>query len=282
MNTSDISETEARALVAGDYGRASLEHIAAFAVPLFIVRAGRLSPTNPAQNAGLLTNGTAFFIDLGMGPFGVTADHVFAEALEPNVASRGLSPVQYGPPAQPLLEIDDLSSRLIARSTHWDIATFQVSSNEIDRLGVSVLTAPPVVPVEGRGGVAFVGFPGAQREIIGFGRRGRAPEATVSFAVFPGFGIAASVSDRQVTFQFERDALVATPGFAEPPLDFDLGGMSGGPMLTKLETRAGIEHWAPAGIIIQGHMLPEGRTGLLFATRADCLRPDGSINEPTW
>lgn len=275
----DLSEAEARRLVAGDYGRASLEHVAAFAVPFFIVRGGRFSTTDPSQNAELLANGTTYFVDLGSGPFGVTANHVVNEALAPEVVRRGLIPVQYSPPARPLLEIDDLRDRVISQSIDRDVATFRISRDELDCLGVSIMTAAPVIPIEGQGGVAFVGFPGAQRRVVGFGRRGTSPEVTLSFAVFPGFGVAASVSDRQVTFQFDRDALIQTPGFAAPPPDFDLGGMSGGPMLSKLETLAGIEHWAPAGIITEGRMLPKDRTGLLFATRADCLRSDGGIDE---
>jgi hypothetical protein len=277
MSTS--AEAKARGLASGEYGLALRKHVAAFAVPFFIIRRGRFSRVNPSQNKDLFANGTAFFIDLGYGPFGVTANHVVEEALAETTVSLGLFPKQYQQPAQTLLRFDDLRRRIIQQSPGHDVATFRISGEEIQQLGVSVLTAPPVIPEEGRGGVAFVGFPGVQREIVGIGGSRTQPEMTFSFAVFPGFGIAASVSSRQITFQFERDALVQTPGLSAPPPDFDLGGMSGGPLLARVETVAGIEHWAPAGIITDGKMLPEHESGFLFAARADCLMPDGKIAE---
>jgi hypothetical protein len=276
---SNSAEARARALATGEYGQALLKHVAALAVPFLIIRRGKFSRANPSQNKGLFTNGTAFFIDFGNGPFGVTANHVVEEALAETTVSLGLFPKQYRQPAQALVEFNDLRQRIIWQSPSHDVATFRIGDEEIQHLGVSILTARPIIPEEGRGGIAFVGFPGAQREIVGIGGSQIQPEMTFSFAVFPGFGIASSVSSRQITFQFEPEALVQTPGFSAPPPDFDLGGMSGGPLLARVETVAGIEHWALAGIITDGKMLPEHESGFLFAARADYLMPDGKINE---
>ena len=275
--TMDIQERQARSLVVGEFGRASVENVARFAVPLFIVKAGRFSAVRPEQNQGLLLNGTAFFVNLGAGAFAVTANHVIEIALGEDVVLCGLFPIQYCPPASSLLKLDDLAGRMISRDIARDIATFRLSAEEVKQLGASVLTAPPVIPVQRIGGVAFAGFPGHQRTVVGLEQLRTGPEVTLSFAVFPGFGVAASVSESQVTFQFDFEHLVRTPGFDAPTPDFDLGGMSGGPFLTRVMTPGGIEYWAPAGVITQGRMLPEHHSGLLFAARLDCVRPDGRI-----
>ncbi|MBI4184323.1 MAG: trypsin-like peptidase domain-containing protein [Proteobacteria bacterium] len=274
-----ITEEQARALVSGDYGRVSLEQVASYAVPFFIVERGTISARNPDAGQRLLANGTAFVVDLGRGPFVVTANHVVERAIEGTVAKCGLFPKQFAPPARPLVELADLRERIISRSAERDIATLRLTSGEVSALRVCVLTSAPMVPTEGTGGVAFVGYPAVQREIepIARGADGR-PELTISWAIFPGFGVAASVSQRQITFQFDRSELIdPPPGFRAPDPDLNLGGMSGGPMLMKCETQSGIEYWVPAGVITQGEMRADLNGGLLFASRLDGLQADGQL-----
>lgn len=273
-----ITEERARTLASGDYGRASLEQVASYAVPFFIVRRGTISPRNLAAGHRLLANGTAFVINLGREPFAVTANHVVECATAPTVVKCGLFPKRFEPPALPLVELDDLEERIIARSAERDIATFRISSEEVTKLKVSIFTSPPMVPTEGIGGVAFVGYPGVQRDIKTIRQGPEGPELTLSWAVFPGFGVAASVSQRQITFQFDRNYLTdSPPGFSHPDPDLDLGGMSGGPMLMKCETQSGVEYWVPAGVITQGDMRADLNGGLRFASRLDGLQADGQL-----
>lgn len=282
MAKQQFSEMEARTLIKGEYGTESLKCLAHYAVPFFIAKAARFSSLEDLREKDLreenkiLVGGTAFFVGFGDRPYGVTAYHVITEALGRDVALRGLFPVQYEGPAKYLLELADLDSRIIAQDKTRDIATFKVSQTELERLGVSVLSAAPVVPVKGRG-VGFAGFPGAQRELVNLRHHRGFPVMDICVAVFVGVGIATAVSDRQITYQFERDYLETSPGFDLPPPDFDLGGMSGGPLLMKMETQSGFEFWRPAGVITQGDMLPGLGSGFLYAARADCLREDGSI-----
>ena len=273
-----ITEEQARTLASGTYGRASLEHIASYGVPLFIVRRGTIATRNLDSTRNLLSNGTAFVVDLGQGSFGVTANHVVEDALAPTVAKVGLFPKRFERPALSLVEMPDFKERIIVRDAERDIATFRLTSDEVADLRVSILSAPPMVPTEGTGGVAFVGYPGAQRDVDTVQRGPDGPEMILSWAVFPGFGVAASVSARQVTFQFDRSELTGPPaGFNHPDPNLDLGGMSGGPILMKCETQSGIEYWAPAAVITQGVMRDDLNGGLLFASRLDSLRPDGRI-----
>ena len=81
MPVLSITEEQARSLASGTYGRASLEQIASFGVPFFIVRRGTISTRNLVASRNLLSNGTAFVVDLGKGPFAVTANHVVEAAL---------------------------------------------------------------------------------------------------------------------------------------------------------------------------------------------------------
>lgn len=278
MPVLSITEERARILASGTYGQASLEHIASFGVPFFIVRRGTISTRKLDSTRNLLSNGTAFVVDLGQGPFGVTANHVVEAALAATVEKVGLFPKRFDMPALPLVDMPNFEERIIVRDAERDIATFRLTIDEVADLGVSILSAPPMVPTESMGGVAFVGYPGTQRDIVTVQRGPDGPEMTLSWAVFPGFGVAASVSDRQVTFQFDVSELTnPPPGFRHPDPNLDLGGMSGGPMLMKCETQSGIEYWAPAAVITQGEMRDDLNGGLLFASRLDSLGADGRI-----
>jgi len=68
-----MAPEEAKALIAGDFGKELLKAACAYCHPLFwAVRA----------DSGLWkikANGTAFFLDCGEGPFLVTAAHVYEE-----------------------------------------------------------------------------------------------------------------------------------------------------------------------------------------------------------
>ena len=146
MPVLSISEEQARYLVGGSYGRASLEHVASFGVPLFIVRRGTVSSNDLLANQSLLSNGTAFVVDFGRGPIAVTANHVVEAALAASVIKVGLFPKRFEPPALPLVEMPDFSERIIARDVEGDIATFRLSGAEVARLGVSTLSTRPMVP----------------------------------------------------------------------------------------------------------------------------------------
>ena len=122
---------------------------------------------------------------------------------------------------------------------------------------------PPLIPEEG-GGVAFAGFPGHERIFE--------PPATFNFAPYPALTIATSVSERQISCQIERDYLVRSPGFGEPPLGYDFGGMSGGPLFNTVE-RGGVLIWYLGGVLKEGHADLE----ILTASRADFILRDGAL-----
>ncbi len=248
----------------GSFAEAALAAAASYAVPIFwVVPAG--DGQGPHRN-GRVRNGTLFVVDAGMGPFAVSANHVYegyvaAKAKHsgtrcrvlPKPDGRGRAPLAFDPEA-----------RLIARLHDPDIATFEITIREVARLVFTVVTTwPPLVPVKGET-VAFAGFPGRARRQRG----GRDP----SFHVYPGFALAASVNDRHISCQSGQEPAVNADGFRLPPQNYDTGGMSGGPLFTVGEAREP-KGWRLGGVISQG----SPALGIFRASLAACLLPGGGL-----
>jgi hypothetical protein len=121
-----------------------------------------------------------------------------------------------------------------------------------------------VIP-EINGSVAFAGFPGKEPLLV-------APYE-LNFAVCGGLMVAKSVNQRNISCQFGREFLVETQGCAAPPSNYDIGGMSGGPLLTLVEHNE-LQYLALGGVISQGSSELEP----FFASRADCIHEDGTLS----
>ncbi len=133
---------------------------ASYVIPLFWITAVGGKPE-------ILDNGSAFLLDCGSRPFLVTANHVHKGFLDANQESPDafcvVGDVRF-----------DLAERMIASDRPYDVATFRVMPDEIERIkkyasGKQVLTGsqakwPPEPPQRERG-VFFVGFPGDGREM---------------------------------------------------------------------------------------------------------------------
>jgi len=265
-----MSQAQAGALMA-ILGKAELEFAAKLVAPLFWgVRA--------ADRKHSLRNGTAFFLDAGEGPFGVTAHHVIAEYQEQRAAGAVVG-----------LQLSDLQidfegrHSIIATHEALDIATFRVSREEIESINKTVLTGhqsewPPFPPQQGRG-IYFAGFPGCERVHL--------TRSDISFGVASGGGIASSVSDIDISMQIERGHLIPVLGEGLPPENVNFGGISGGPMLTVTERR-GLRGWSLGGVIYQGPSTSadpnEAIVGLeiIRARRAHFIRPDGTLDVARW
>ncbi len=260
VKPTDLTEEQAKRLVAGDFGEASLKHAASFVVPLFWV-------WRDASGESKLNNGSAFFVRTPKRLFGVTANHVhegFIRARESfRTSSCHLLPMSFDEPRTPIKI--DLTERLIARSAECDICTFAVTEGEIRDLEVSVIDLwPAMLPQEGRG-IVFAGYPGHERRFVSF--------RLLEFSPFPGLAVATTVNDRHISCHLDRDYLVKTKGFSVAPEHYETGGMSGGPLFTVEDKPSGLQVWRLAGVITEGL----SQYDLLLASRADCLRADGSI-----
>ena len=264
---------EAKAIMSGGLGDYELELVASYCAPLY------WAIRDEAGSFGS-HNGTAFFLDVGDGLFGVTACHVIDGWLTSR-ATEDAGPLRLaGNGTSVLIDFDKTA---IAMDRDIDIATFRVAIDEVKSLGKQVLTGnqktwPPAPPQERRG-VYYAGYPG-------LGTRHPSPREAV-FGIVRGSGIAHSVSERDVSTQLERGYLTpAKVGEGIPPENFDFRGMSGGLMLTVLQDQ--LRSWSLAGVIYQGPntSADEGQAiaGLevIRARRAHFILPDGNLDIARW
>jgi hypothetical protein len=175
------------------------------------------TPLMPAQ-------GSIFFLDCGRGPFAVTADHVYEGFLEDrdaySVRSCQIGNIPFNP-----------EERLIARGKNLgiDIATFEVTPEEIVATGKRVIKGidgpwpPPPQPNEV---VFFGGFPGGERDAVG--------QNEMVFGLHSAMPGLTSFTDRQLCCQLDRRSWIDVRGLGLPPVGYDLGGVSGGPMLKPI------------------------------------------------
>ncbi len=240
----------ARALI-GVVGPPSRQFIASCCVPLFW-----FVGADPQRK--ILANGTVTMVRAPGGVIGLTADHVVEECL--TAFDGGGVCVQLADASA-----HDLRIRLIARSKELDLASFDMTGL-VERLGWknrSPLTSwPPVPPQEGRG-IMMGGYPGAERQTIG--------KRDVSFGLFTALAVARTVTDDQISCLFERQYMVDTGVIQTMPPGTDLGGISGGPLITTLESEGHFVTFRLGGIISEAN--PELEK--IFAKRVDRLQADG-------
>jgi hypothetical protein len=251
----DPTPEEARRLAGGPFGREMQNAILQYARPIYWPKALGRDP--------ILSNGTTFFVDAGRGVFGVTAAHVYDGFVE--VADRGVR-CQIG--SSNILF--DLRERLISKGRRVDIATDRITAAEIATTGATILTGaqstwPPKPPELDRG-VLYGGFPGSDRRLLRPGH--------IEFGTFTALGVASSISERDISSQVERENLVATMGLEVAPEGYDLGGLSGGPMLTVVQSQ--VVSWRLAGVV---YRCSRAIGEIVVAARADFISPDGAVAE---
>jgi hypothetical protein len=180
-----------------------------------------------------LRNGTVFFVSADR-TFMVTADHVFAVYLEARNRFGDFARCQVGN-----LRMDP-EDRLIARSAPLDIATFMISPDEVRRTGDGrfAMSFDPMVPQMGKG-VLFAGFPGIARR--------RLSEREIENGIFTALTVADNVSDRGISGHFDRQYQVDKPGRPTAPEGYDIGGVSGGPLVTMVDS-ANLCYWRLGGV----------------------------------
>jgi len=205
-------------------------------------------------------NGTAFFVQADR-TFVVTADHVLAGYLESQRDFGKRVRCQLGN-----LRFDP-QERLIARDKNLDLATFSVSPEEVPRSydGKAAMSFAPMVPQIGKG-VLFAGFPGRER------RRLRA--RTIESGVFTALTVADNVSHFQISGHFERERQVDHPHRPTAPVGYDYRGVSGGPLLTIVESEH-LWYWRLGGVMTEFNANFE----IFYATRADFILPDGKLKK---
>jgi hypothetical protein len=223
--------------------------------------------TSEAAFGRTINNGSVFFLDLCGKLLAVTAAHVFEGYLSRKWRSRRI-----------LCQIDnvefDPEDRLWGRHPNVDIATFQFSYEDLQRIGKQALVAtedswPPPHPFSGQS-VYVVGFPSAARVWTGL--------RSINFGLLVGLSQINVVADDKITCPIEREHLIAAPGFALLPEGYDLGGISGGPLLLPME-KDGVWHFCLGGVVSQA---PDSRYyQTIVCVPAHFIAKDGRINNPS-
>ena len=229
------SREEAIAIMKGGLGNAELALAASFCAPLYWVNRIDVRQIE-------VKNGSAFFLNAGEGPFGVTAYHVVKEWQKDR--ANGCGPLRLGGEGKSVeFYYED---RAIAFHPGIDIATFQITEEEIRRIGKTIITGvqsswPPKPPTVNRG-IYYCGFPQIETRQLSVQK--------VEFGCLRGSGVASSINDRDIVALLEREHWIPVGDRPAPPENFDFGGISGGIMITVVEGR--LRSWSLAGVIYEG------------------------------
>ena len=256
-----ISLDKARSLVSGSLGEACKEILSGCCVPIFWQRLEQ-------EQCSIAHNGTLTIVRTPKKLIGVTAAHVIQQ-YEVDL-KKGPLCLQLGNQV-----VNDLKARLLAVSTKLDIATFELDEELVQRLGkVPLGVWPPKPPQEGRG-IMIAGFPGVERE--------ESKNRDVIFGLVTILGVARRVTDRQITWLMEREHIQQFSEISVPPVGYDFGGISGGPLISGFESEQFIAHYCFSGIVVQhpdyGKNTDVPIIERLVCVRADAISDSGMIAE---
>ena len=152
----------------------------------------------------------------------------------------------YVNPIIPACQIDNIpfdpAAKLRGYNRDLDIATFEFSYDDLIKMGKQAISGSPWPPPEHiPEGLAvwFGGFPGINRLWIGSNK--------MSLGISMGHVPITTVTLRQITCRFDREQFVSAENHRTAPSGFDMGGMSGGPLLLPYGNEVGEwYYWLPA------------------------------------
>lgn len=254
-----ISIARAKELMAGDLGTVYRDILRRSCAPVYWFGLTSRVPH-------IINNGTLTFVRTSQRLLAVTAAHVFRGWEVDSKKQRVRLQVSN-------LVVDDLWSKLIDVSDDLDIATIQIDDRFLAALGrdVTPLTSwPPQVPQEGKG-IMLAGYPAIERI--------EAEPFSVDFGLFTALVVARRVSEHQITWLVERDHQLENSGMKPPPEKYDLGGVSGGPLISWFESPQHVVHYHLSGIITQhpDYASSDFAIERIIASRADAITESGKI-----
>lgn len=254
-----ISLDKAKELLAGDLGDVYRRILKDCCVPIYWFRPD-------TKDVAIEHNGTMTIVQTQKKLLGVTAAHVFYQYQKD---------LKGGKVRLQLMNevIEDLRARVIDVSYSLDIATFSLDDGLVKRLGCIPLGLwPPRPPQEGKG-IMIAGYPGVDRI--------ESTDFTVAFGLFTVFGIARTVTDKQITWLLEQEYQLANTKIPTPPPEYDLGGISGGPLISWFESDDFISYYCLSGIVIEHPDYKNNRDipaiERIIAIRADAITESGKI-----
>lgn len=252
---SEIDISEAQEIINGPFG-VELRNMVSASTAIFLL----ISKENGVKK---LNNGTIFFLDTGSKKIGVTAYHVYEKykdlVTKYPATTCQISEMLFSP-----------ERCVIDFSPDLDIVTFNINEDEVKKINKRFffgdqVSWPPLPPEQGKG-MVIVGYPGDERI--------EEDEKKLVCGIFTGFCVAESINERNITVQFREEDSVKCPAHGRPIIlpGYDLGGISGAPLITLVQGKEGIWSWRFGGVITQ-----QNNCGLLLAVRADYILPDGKL-----
>ena len=232
-----LSQDQKKKVLSAGLGSNILTSGLEFVVPLWWVF------EDPENNLSL-RNGSAFLVDLGLDIFAVTAAHVFRAYGDAKQTAARFGGCQLGG----LLFAPE--TRLISCQDDLDIATFRINADEARQIGKAIVTAgpsnwEPLSPAVGNFAF-FAGFPAQAR--------GMTPNNNFVAAPYFAMSPITSITDHQIACRFDREKSIDFSGSGLPPIGYDIGGVSGGPMLMPTlihqDDVDGVV-WRFAGVVVQ-------------------------------
>ena len=220
-------------------------------------------------SSGVSSNGTAFVLDTGKRVFLVTAAHVYRSYLTQKHAGKvGLCQLARIP--------FELESKLISIPSPegTDIATFDITEEELSTLGASVLRGsnedwPPKRPKE-ENMVVVSGFPGLERL--------QKEQDYYTFGYYCFNTPVTTVSSRHFGCSFDRKYWKDAIGKGLPPRNYDMGGISGAPVIALIKNENEIVTWRLAGIVYEA-AASEILGEIMFAHHAYLIGVNGVVSE---
>ncbi len=221
------------------------------------------------SDSGITANGTAFILDTDVRKFVVTAAHVYRSYLK----QKNKNEVDFCQ----LSKIDfNFEDRLISvpKSKEIDIATFEISEDEIELIGANTLRGsnqswPPPRPKEGNM-VVVSGFPGLERL--------RKEDDYYSFGYYCFNTPVSTISSRHFGCSFDRKYWKDVLGRGFPPEKYYMGGISGAPAIALIKSEAEVVSWRLAGVVYEA-TATEILGEIMFANHADLIELDGMVKE---
>lgn len=248
-------------LMKSGYGVVLKDAAALYSMPIFWITAKCGEPE-------IVANGTAFMLDLGSGPFLVTAKHVYDGYLSDRRKFKDLKCV--------VGELEfDIDSSVIDVNPSLDLISFSLSNSRLNeyiqrKSIVTSIGSLPSDPSSSFGiGVFFAGFTGKGRSLKFNKKTGFVHMDWLgSFCLM----YTKSITDHAMTVQIEKEYYVDT-GIIPLPEEWGYAGCSGAPVFSMSEKR-GIFRYELVGIVSESM-----GNHLVRITRADYFREDGKIDQ---
>ncbi len=255
-----ISEEKAKELISGELGDVYRDILDRCCEPIFWFQRN-------VDKTKILHNGTLTIVKTPQSLFGITAAHVL-RAYEKDKKEKQIALQLFD------TEVDDVLDNVIDISDNHDLATITIDEKVLKNLGKEIAPLeswPPKPPQEGRG-IMIAGYPSIERDESG--------ELEVNFGLFTVLDICRTVTETQITWLLGPEYWYKNSNIPSPPPKYNLGGISGGPLIGWFESDNFVTHYRLSGIVTEcpdydnSNFLIER----LVAVRADLIREDGKIS----